>query len=54
MKKDFTLRAKYDAKRDETKMYFVDKESKEKLKETKRGLVLIRITTNEGVLGVGY
>jgi pimeloyl-ACP methyl ester carboxylesterase len=54
VRKDFTLRAKYDAKKDETRIYFVDKENKEKLEETRMGLVLIRITTKRGALVMGY
>ncbi|MBI5003527.1 hypothetical protein HZC00_00320 [Candidatus Kaiserbacteria bacterium] len=54
VKKDVTLRAKYDAKKDETKIYFVDKENKEKLKETRQGLVSILIATREGELVVEY
>jgi hypothetical protein len=44
----------YNAKKNETKIYFVDKENKEKLKETRTWLVLIRIGTKKGELGVGY
>jgi len=54
VKRDFTLRAKYDAKRDETRIYFVDKENKEKLKEMRMGLVLIRIATRERNLVAEY
>jgi pimeloyl-ACP methyl ester carboxylesterase len=54
VKKDFKIRAKYDAKKNTTKIYFVDKENKEKLKETKAGLVLIRIATKEGELVAEY
>jgi pimeloyl-ACP methyl ester carboxylesterase len=54
VKKDFNFHAKYDAKKNETKIYFVDKENKEKLKEMRMGLVLIRIVTREGGLVVEF
>ncbi|MBM3272433.1 hypothetical protein FJY94_04125, partial [Candidatus Kaiserbacteria bacterium] len=54
VKKDFTLRAKYDGKKNETKIYFVDKDNKEKLKEVREGLVLARIVTKDGGLEVEY
>jgi len=54
VKKDFTLRARYDTKKDEARIYFADKQNKEKLKEVRLGLVLISIVTKGGELMVEY
>jgi len=48
------LRAKYDTKKNETKIYFVDKDNKEKLGEVRAGLVILRIVTKSGAVMVEY
>lgn len=51
---DFTVRAAYDGKKNETKIFVKNKGSEEKLKEKKSGLVILRLVTKQGKLDFEY
>ena len=50
IKPDTTIHAHYDAKKNETKIYEIDKDNREHEKETHAGLILIPLTTDKGEL----
>ena len=54
IKKEERIMAEYNAKKDETKVFVKDFNSKMKYKETLPGLVLLNLATNQGNLDISY
>lgn len=54
VKKGFNVSASYDNKKNATKIYVKEKDKEEKLKETKSGLIILRLVTNQGKLDFEY
>lgn len=52
--KETSIKAKYEAKKNTTKIYVKEKGQDEKLKEKKSGLMLLQMVTNEGKLNIEY
>jgi len=54
VKKDFNIHAKYNKKKDETKISIENKDHHKNIKETKQGMVIIKLTTKKGKLEFEY
>jgi hypothetical protein len=54
IKKEERMRAEYNPKKNETKIFVRDLNASMKVKETLPGLVLLKLTTNQGKLDVSY
>ena len=54
IKKEERVRAEYDAKKNETKIFVKDKENGIKFKETLPGLIILKLTTSQGEFDISY